>query len=210
MKLNVPFYKQETENDCGPTALQMVLEYLGVIKHSKKEIIEAVDSDKSGVTWSLGLAKAAAQFGFKVEFYTICLGLNPKNYELDFYKKQADESSSAKQKLFKLKLEADKLDVKMEERSLSLKERLSKISENCIPVILLNWKIINNGEGYQGHFVPIVGFDEENVYVHNSADDSGKFFLIEKELFDKARKSKGTDEDIIFIIRKSKKASLNS
>ena len=79
MKLKIPFYKQESRRDCGPTALQMILEYLGE-PHSRKELMDLVDSDKSGITWTLGLAKAATQLGFKTEFYTKKLGVNPENY----------------------------------------------------------------------------------------------------------------------------------
>ena len=202
MKFEVPFYKQESKNDCGPTALQMVLEYLGEA-HPREELINLVDSDKSGVTWTLGLAKAATEIGFKAEFYTICLGFNLSNYELEFYQKEADEASSSKQKLEKLQREAHKLGVKMQEKTLSLKELLSKVSENCIPIILLDWSKIKGTPEFIGHFVPIVGYDEENIYIHNQGLNNPQEFLsIKKELFEQARKSKGTDEDIVFIYRK--------
>ena len=67
MKFQIPFYKQEDKNDCGPIALKMVLEYLGE-KHSRKELMDLVDSDKSGITWTSGLAVAAAELGFKSGF----------------------------------------------------------------------------------------------------------------------------------------------
>ena len=56
--------------------------------------------------------------------------------------------------------------------------------------------------------MPIVGYDNKNVYVHNQGEidsgeiDSGEFIPIKNKLFDEARKVKGTDEDIIYIHRK--------
>ncbi|MBI2499764.1 peptidase C39 family protein [Candidatus Woesearchaeota archaeon] len=203
MKLNVTFYKQESKTDCGPTALQMVLEYLGE-KHPRENLIGLVDSDKSGITWSIGLAKAAAELGFKTEFYTTHLGFNPKNFELDFLKKYADDAQSSKLKLEKLEKQAHKLGVKTQEKNLSLRELLSKISKDCIAIILLDWSKIKGTDSFIGHYVPVVGFDEKNVYVHNQGFHNTKAFLtIERELFNKARKVKGTDEDIIFIHRKN-------
>ena len=202
MKLRVPFYKQESKNDCGPTALQMILEYFKE-QHSREELINLVDSDKSGVTWTLGLARAVAELGFKTEFYTICLGFNPKNYELEYYQKESDGASSSQQKLERLRKEAHKLGVKIEERSLSLEELLSKVSKNCIPIILLDWSKIKGTPDFIGHFVPIVGYDEKNVYVHNQGfHNTSAFLSINRKLFEEARKAKGTDEDIVYIHRK--------
>ena len=112
MKLEVPFYKQESKNDCGPTALQMVLEYLGE-NHSREKLMNLVDSDKNGITWTIGLAKTAAQLGFKTELYTASLEFDPKNYDLEFYKKESDGLPSTKEKLQTLKEEAYKLGVHM-------------------------------------------------------------------------------------------------
>lgn len=203
MKLKVPFYKQESENDCGPVALQMVLEYLGE-SHSRTKLMDLIDSDKSGVTWTLGLARAVAKLGFKTEFYTTCLGFNPQNFELGYYQKKADEASSSQQKLEKLRKEAYRLRVQMEERSLSLEELLLKVSINCIPIILLDWSKIKGTSEFVGHFVPIVGYDKENIYVHNQGFYNTQAFMpIKRGLFEKARKSKGTDEDVVFIYKKT-------
>jgi hypothetical protein len=202
MKLKVPFYKQESKNDCGPVALRMVLEYLGE-PHSREELINLVDSDKSGVTWTLGLARAVAKMGFKTEFYTTCLGFNPKNYELEYYQKEADKPSSSERKLKRLQIESHQLGVKMEEKSLTLKQLISKISKDCVPIVLLDWNRVRGKESYQGHFVPIVGYDDENIYVHNHGEiDPKEFVAIKRDLFDEARKSKGTDEEIVFIHKK--------
>lgn len=202
MMFNIPFYIQKEKNDCGPTALQMVLEYLGE-KHSIDELKRLVDPDKSGATWTLALANAATRLGFKSEFYTTSIGFNPENYELEFYKNETDGMDESEKKLEKLKREATKFKVKMEEKSLPLKDILSKINENCTSIVLLNWNKIKGVDKYQGHFVPIVGYDDENIYVHNQGSGNPtKNMAIPIKIFEEARKSKGTDEDIAFIYRK--------
>lgn len=89
---------------------------------------------------------------------------------------------------------------------MTLEEILEKIGKNIIPIILLDWNVVKGKgkEGYHGHFVPIIGYDKNNVYVHNPGLDNPTNCLpIKKYLFEKARKSKGTDEDIIIIHRKN-------
>jgi len=202
MMLDVPFHIQATKFDCGPTALQMSLEYLESKPYSRAELQNLVDSERSGVTWTLGLAKSAAQLGFRTEFYSTCLGFNPRNFDLDFYKRMSGEAGSTEQKLEKLKAEAVSYGVNMEERSLSLEEILAKISPSCVSIVLLDWGKIMNTSKYQGHFVPIVGYDDQNVYIHNPAEPPVKNMPIKRELFDEARKSTGTDEDMVFIYKK--------
>ncbi len=181
----------------------MVLDYLDKKSYSREQLQDLVDSDRSGVTWTIGLAKAAAELGFKTEFYSSHVGFNPDNYKLEYYQKEADEASSAEKKLERIKRESVKLNVKTEERRLSLEELLGKINENCIPIILLDWGKIKGTDKFIGHFVPIVGYDEENVYVHNQGFHNTMANLpIPKNTFEEARKALGTDEDVVFIHRK--------
>ena len=70
---------------------------------------------------------------------------------------------------------------------------------------ILDWNTVlgETEKGYQGHFVPVVGYDIENVYVHNHGFKNPTAFLaIPREVFENARKVRGTDEDIAIIYRK--------
>lgn len=202
MKLGVPFYKQANETDCGPTALEMVLGYFGE-NHSREKLAELVEVDKSGVTWTIGIAKASAELKFKTEFYTARLGLDPSHYDLKFYQNEADTIDDSSKKVERLKKSAHVFGAVVAEKKLTLEEILSKISENCVPIVLLDWSKITPSERYQGHIVPIVGYDEQNVYVHNQGLKGTKdYFEIDRTIFEEARTSKGTDEDIVFIYRK--------
>lgn len=199
MKLDVPFYKQTTPLNCGPVALKMVLAYFG--KDFPTELIEEKVGIKEGkgVT-TTRLAIASADFGFKTKFFSKSLLFNKENLKLDFVKKYVDEADVKESK--KLVEEATNKGVKLQEKTLSLEEILSYVTEESIPIILIDWNIIVNREGYLGHFAPIVGYDKENIYIHqHSFDNPTPFFSIKKDLFDKARKAQGTDEDILIIYK---------
>lgn len=202
MILRVPFYKQEEKNDCGPIALKMVLEFLGE-KHSIEELRKRCETESSGVTWTAGIAKAAAELGFGVEFYSKHIDANHENYSLDFYKKETDGEEASKEKVGNLLKKCIELGVKVSERVLELDEVLDKINENCTAIILLDWGKIKGEVDFTGHFVPITGYDKEKVYVHNQGFiNPTENLAISIDKFEEARKAKGTDEDIIFIHRK--------
>ncbi|MFW6231222.1 MAG: hypothetical protein ACOC32_04335 [Nanoarchaeota archaeon] len=72
------------------------------------------------------------------------------------------------------------------------------MTEDSVPIILLDWNTVKGKECYQDHFVPIVGYDDENVYAQ-SLVKGGAFMPIEDDVFEKAHKADGTDEDIAVI-----------
>jgi len=203
MKLKVPFYKQSTKLNCGPTALKMILSYFG-------EDFEIEDLEKKtrivegkGI-YTIQIAVASVLCGFKTEYFSKHVDYNPKHEKLDFYKKYSEMDELKSKNWIK---QAKQVGVIINEKTLDLNEILSKISKDSLAIILVDWNIISDKEekGYQGHFVPIVGYDKENVYVHNHGFDNPQSNLkIPKEIFNKARKAKGTDEDVVVIFRKPK------
>lgn len=203
MKLDVPFYKQTTGLNCGPVALKMVLGYLGE-DFSIEELEEKTGIKEGKATSTLNLAKAAVDLGFKIKLISISVLPVQENLTSEFHKKFLEDSYIEKvNKLFTYLKEKN---VEMVEKSIDLKELLSYVSEDSIPVVLLDWNVIfPRYNGYNGHFVPVVGYDDENVIIHNHGlKDTKEFMEIKKELFDKARKSKGTDEDVLIIYRTEK------
>ena len=106
MRFDVPFYVQGY-NECGPVTLLMILEFLGE-KHEKEKIKQLIDSESTGATMTIGLANAAAKLGFKTEFFSICLGFNPRYFELDYYRKVTDGAQSMEAKINRLRAECIK------------------------------------------------------------------------------------------------------
>lgn len=199
MKLNVPFYKSQTNTDCGPLALKMTLEYLGK-KLSFEEISKKERQLDSGLVWSAGIARAAKIFGFPAKIISMT-NFNQETDDIEYYKKYSNDK--CKIVLKELLEEVRKIGVEVQERDMPLKELLDYVSENSIPIVLINWKIVAGKKGFSGHFLPITGYDEENVYVHNPGLASPMaHFPIKRELFVKAWESKGTDKDVIIIYKK--------
>jgi len=202
MRIDVPFYVQEPK-ECGPTALRMVLAYFGE-EYAVEELAKLAETGETGNTWTVGLAKASAELGFPTKYFSKIIGFNPENFGLDYYKKETESESESEKLVEHLNERCINLGVKRTEKSLSLDEVLSCLSEDSVPILLINWNIIKGKEGYQGHIVPLVGYDEERVYIHQPDPKikAQAFFPIERQIFDKARKSDGTDEDIVVVHKK--------
>jgi len=201
MRLEIPFFNQTTSLNCGPAALRMVLAYLD--KDYGIDVLEEKTGIKEGkAIFTIQIATAAASLGFKADFYSKHILFNEEHLKLDFYKKYSDIDNSEQSK--KLVEEAKRVGVNVQERTLTLEEILSLVTRDSIPIILVDWNVVKDSreKGYQGHFVPIVGYDKQNVYVHNHGlHNPQKFLSIKKNIFDEARKSQGTDEDIVVVHR---------
>lgn len=199
MKINVPFYKQTTNLDCGPVALKMVFDYFGK-DFSIAKISKLVGLKEGKGISTIELAIVAVNLGFNTRIISKSISFNKENLKLDFYKKYIDKNLIQNYK--KLLREAEERGVIIEEKTIVLKDLVSAIRKDSILIILLDWNAVvgEASKGYQGHFVPVVGYDDENVYVHNHGfQNTQAFFKIKKEIFDKARKAKGTGEDILII-----------
>lgn len=201
MKLSVPFSLQTTPLNCGPVALQMILSYFGD-KTDLKIIEEKTGIEEGRGISTIQIAIASASLGYKTHYFSKHIGFNPEHLKHEFYKKY---SNLSKERSERFNREAQNAGVKINEKVVSLNELLNLLTKDSIPIVLLDWNIVKNQKekGYQGHFVPIVGYDSKNVIVHNHGLNNPKEFLaIERSLFDSARKAEGTDEDFLVISRK--------
>lgn len=202
MRIEVPFFKQTTPLNCGPTALRMVIAYFegdpGIEQMEEKtRLLEGK------ALFTIQIAIAASLKGYGSEIYSKQISFNQENMDLDFYKKYADNVEKESEKLID---DAQKAGVKICETVLPLDKVLESLNPNSVPIVLLDWNVVTGQteKGYQGHFVPLVGYDDTSVYVHNpGGDSSGAFMRIEKEVFDTARRAVGTDEDIVVVKRKT-------
>jgi hypothetical protein len=200
MKINVPFYKSKKDTDCGPLALKMAAEYLGK-KASFDKISKLERQLDSGLVWSAGIARAAKKLGFGVKF------ISTSNFSheegIDYYKKYANDKG--KMILEELKKEIKELGVEIIEKDMDLNELLSYVGEKSIPIVLINWYIIVEKDGFSGHFASVTGYDDDYVYVHNPGLAQAQAYLkISREKFTKAWESKGTDKDTVIIYSKTK------
>ncbi len=198
MKVNIPFIKSEKDIECGQRVLQMVLAHFGE-EHSLEEIGKLEETLPSGLTWTVGIAVAARKLGFPVKI------ISTTNFshddEIEFYKKNS--SDEGQKTLFRLVDESKILGVENIEKNMSIEELQELLSEDSIPIVLVNWFSLAGREGYHGHFLVLSGYDDEYIYVHNPGIANAQNFLpLKKENFLKAWESKGTDKDVVVIGRK--------
>lgn len=197
MRLELPHFKQTSAQNCGPTALKMVLAYFG--KDEKLTILESYTGIKEGKGVStIQIATAAASLGHKTDFYSKHILFNEENLKHDYYQKYSDMDLKQSKKWVE---DASTKGVRIQERTLSQKELLGFVTEHSVPIILLDWNIVKQRKGYQGHFVPITGFDEHHIYVSDPGSETGQT-PISKQLFEEARKAEGTDEDVVVVYKK--------
>ena len=197
MLLPVPFHKSLKDTDCGPLALKMVLEYFG-----KKLPIEQIAKEEkqleTGLVWTLGILRAAHKLGFRAKLISTTNFSHTE--DIDYYKKYANDKGMLVLK--ELEKEAKQLNLDVEEKNMPLNELLGYVTENSVPIVLINWFVVAGKEGFSGHFVPLVGFDEENVYVHNPGIASAQPYLkVKRAKFVQAWESKGTDKDCVVVFK---------
>lgn len=185
--------------DCGPVSLAMVCSHFG-LNIPMERIKELVSSETSGVTWTLGIAAAAAELGLSVKMYTKSIGVNPANFQLGYYQEHGSNLSDAQQKLTLLGkriLEGGGL---LEERGVTIDELCQEVRSGSIPILLLDWGKVIGKPTYIGHFVPMVGYEGSQIVVHNPGPlDPTPFMRMERALVEVARCAPGTDEDVVII-----------
>ena len=182
--------------------LPIFLAYLG--KDYKVDFLEEKTGIKEGkALFTIELAKTAALLGYGIHFYSKRLLFDESYMDLDFYKQHGVMDVEQSKRLLQ---ESRSAGVRAEERTLTLEELLTQVTQNSIPIVILDWNVVLGKKelGYRGHFVPIVGYDDAYVYIHQHGLNQPQAFMpIEKRLFDEARKARGTDEDIIIISLKN-------
>jgi predicted double-glycine peptidase len=199
MKIDVPFFKSIRDTDCGPMVLKMVLGYFGE-DYSFEEISEAERQLDSGMVWTAGIARGARKFGFDVKIISTT-NFSHDDDDIDYYDKYSGDDGM--RILGELLAESREIGVEFVEEDMNLEKLLSCISVDSVPIVLVNWFSLAGREGYNGHFLVVVGYDDEYVYVHNPGLASAMAYMpIKRSDFLRAWEFKGTDKDCVVVFRK--------
>lgn len=178
----------------------MVLAYLGE-EYDFERLSKEERQIDTGLVWTIGIARAAKVLGFKTKLISTT-NFSHEETDIEYYKKYANDKGRIVLK--ELSEEIKKIGVEVQERDMLLEELLGYISKDSVPIVLVNWYAISGKDGFNGHFLPVTGYDKENVYVHNPGIAQAMAHLpIKREVFLKAWKSKGTDKDCVVVYRKN-------
>lgn len=205
VRLELPFFVQTTELNCGPTALRMALAHLDGASDWDLPAIETAVGIRDGKAVStLRLAIAVARLGFESQFFSTSLFFNEEHLRDPYYQRYGDMDLETSKALVD---EARAAGVGLSETSLTLAQLLDLMGDGWLLVALLDMNVVEDreAEGYCGHFVPVVGYSaaRDAVIVHNQASARPcRYLRIPAATFDRARRATGTDEDIVRIRKK--------
>ncbi|KAL4188558.1 hypothetical protein AMTRI_Chr08g202790 [Amborella trichopoda] len=210
--VEVPHIQQLSTWDCGLACVLMVLKTLGI---DCRDIpcLEKLCCTTS--VWTVDLAHLLHKFSVKFFFLTVTLGANP-NYAVEsFYQDNLPDDIRRVNGQFQVALEnginiqcrsigGEEISVlilsgKFVAVALVDKHKLSCrpwLEEICLP------EIYGGTSGYTGHFVVICGYDADtNEFEIRDPASSRKYERVSLECLEEARKSFGTDEDILLANR---------
>ncbi|GAV56824.1 Guanylate_cyc_2 domain-containing protein [Cephalotus follicularis] len=219
--VQVPHINQLFSWDCGLACVLMVLRTIGI---GNCNIQGLADLCCSTSIWTVDLAYLLQKFSVRFSYFTVTFGVNP-NYSVEtFYKEQLPADLVRVDMLFQKALGAG-IDIQC--RSVS-GEELSclllsgkyiaialvdqyKLSQSRMDGVFAS-RFYGNNLGYTGHYVVICGYDAgaDEFEIRDPAS-SRKHDRISSECLEEARKSFGTDEDLLLIsLERSKKQNSSS
>jgi len=165
--------------------------------------------------WTVDLCRVLSHF--KVEFflYTLTAQADASQYRsMPFYCEELDNDTNRVNSLFPI------LHKRVITASLSLTQFLNELHGN-IAIVLVDSSVLKTspgswlidkigGRNYIGHYILVVDYDQKSrefIYRDPSCQYSCWFRLSELD-FERARKSKGTDEDVVMIPISKHRASI--
>ncbi|KAI5578886.1 hypothetical protein POPTR_008G062100v4 [Populus trichocarpa] len=207
--VQVPHIKQLHSWDCGLACVLMALNTIGINNCSIQGLADLCCTSS---IWTVDLAYLLQKYSVSFSFYTVTLGANP-NYSVEtFYKEQLPADLVRVDMLFQ-KARGEGINIQC--RSINETEiSLFILSGKYIAIALVNqYKLshswlenailpgLNGGNsGYAGHYIVICGYDTgtDEFEIRDPAA-SRKHERMSSRCLEEARKSFGTDEDLLLI-----------
>uniref|UniRef100_UPI003AAE5AD3 protein GUCD1 isoform X2 n=1 Tax=Centroberyx gerrardi TaxID=166262 RepID=UPI003AAE5AD3 len=221
--LNVPVIRQLYHWDCGLACSRMVLKYLHPV--SDEEFQSACWELKlTESVWTIDLAYLMCHLGIKHRFCTQTLGVDKGFRNQSFYKKHFDTEEDRVNELF---LKAESKGVVVKKCSVTNQEIQAHLDQGHVAIVLVNAVVLTcelcsspvkyccflpvgqkcfcRKPEYQGHFVVVCGFNRSTgcIFYNNPAYSDPGVCCTSISNFEEARRSYGTDEDILFIFKES-------
>lgn len=210
----VPHIKQLRNWDCGLSCVLMVLRTIGIDSCDLATLEELCPTTS---IWTVDLAYLLQKFSVCFSYFTVTLGANRKFKMEKFYKDHLSNDLPRVDMLFQKALEAG---INIQCRSISETEiSFMILSGKFIAIALVDqykfsksWLedvcvsgIYDDKSGYTGHYVVICGYDAwtDEFEIRDPASSRTHERIASKSL-ENARKSFGTDEDLLVVSLKTK------
>ncbi|XP_029442454.1 protein GUCD1-like [Rhinatrema bivittatum] len=218
IRLKVPVIQQMYHWDCGLACSRMVLQYLNQLSEAEFQMaLQELHLSKS--IWTIDLAYLMWHFGVKHRLCTRTLGVDKGYKNQSFYRKHFDTEENRVNQLF---AQAKASGVLVEKRTVTVQDLQQHLAQGHIAIVLVNavlllcdlcsspvkyccflpigQKCFCRSPDYQGHFVVLCGYNKstESIFYNNPAY-ADRTCSTSIRNFEDARRSYGTDEDILFI-----------
>ncbi|KAH9766782.1 hypothetical protein WN944_017907 [Citrus x changshan-huyou] len=207
--VEVPHINQLFSWDCGLACVLMVMRTIGINNCNIQGLAEQCCTTS---VWTVDLAYLLQKFNVGFSYFTITLGANP-NYSVEtFYKEQLPTDLVRVDMLFQ---KARSAGIKIECGSISGVEiSLMILSGNYIAIALVDqyklshsWMedvivpgFYGSDSGYTGHYIVICGYDaDSDEFEIRDPASCRKHEKVTSKCLEEARKSFGTDEDLLLI-----------
>ncbi|XP_052198199.1 guanylyl cyclase 1 isoform X2 [Diospyros lotus] len=182
--VEVPLISQQHSWDCGLACVLMVLRTLGILNCNMQDLEELCCTTS---IWTVDLAYLLQKFSVSFSYFTVTLGANPNFSVETFYKCK----SISKEEISLLILSGKYVAIALVDQ---YKLSRSWLEEVCVSGF-------NSGNsGYSGHYVVICGYDAmtDEFEIRDPAS-SREHEKITSNRLEEARKSFGTDEDLLLV-----------
>ncbi|TYH00471.1 hypothetical protein ES288_A10G279700v1 [Gossypium darwinii] len=182
--VQVPHVNQLFSWDCGLACVLMALTTIGVNDCSIENLAELCCTTS---IWTVDLAYLLQKFSVRFSYYTVTFGANPNYSGETYYKCRSISGEEISCWILSGKYIA-----------IALVDQY-KLSQSWMEDVIIPG-FQGNDVGYTGHYVVICGYDSEtDEFEIRDPASSREHDRVSSKCLEEARKSFGTDEDLLLI-----------
>jgi len=212
--------KQSYAWDCGLACAEMILRSHGISHCGLRELADIIGTQS---VWSIDIVYLFKRFNINCKYCTIIMGVDVQHANLEFYQATFDQDARRINALFS---EACVRGVSVEQRSITLEEIKQHLFNGNPVIVLVDMQYlrciectrlscfsspyyyissvvclpIKSTVEYAGHYIILCKYNSDSdLFEYKDPSKCASACFIRSEHLEIARKSAGTDEDIIFI-----------
>jgi hypothetical protein len=206
--LEIPFFKNSDENQCGQVAAKSAIKYF-LNKDISLEELDRLTKHKGNFwTYTPQLVPMLYELGLNVKYFSKA-ELEPLLKGESYFRKHFGKDAENILKYSDMEAIAWSIKTMQKYNLFELRvpgfEEIEKhVEEGHLPILLVNANIISGKNGlYQGHYLIMTGFDDKYAYCHDSGPGHPTPNMkIEKSTLLKAWNANGTDNDLVIVYGK--------
>ncbi|KAB0791565.1 hypothetical protein PPYR_03365 [Photinus pyralis] len=213
--INLRHSRQRYDWDCGIACVLMVLTEADRESFTRDFVSVCKDEGFHRSTWTIDLCYLLRRYNVDHNFYTVTIGIHPGYHSNAFYRTVLAKDEQRINSRFG---EAKMYGINVHEGSVEIVTILRHLRLNGPAIVLTNARLLTCDlcklnkvslelrqclpwpAGYQGHYIVLCGYNKSRrkVYYRNPSFHN-RVCVMSIDALEDARKSYGTDEDLILI-----------